>query len=59
LVRELPKGIWLIRVLFLGGLNFSIFWPLLFVSAYRLPGGVAATINALARALAPTAAQGA
>jgi probable blue pigment (indigoidine) exporter len=47
LVRELPKGIWLIRVLVLGWLNFSIFWPLLFVSAYRLPGGVAATINAL------------
>jgi probable blue pigment (indigoidine) exporter len=47
LAPEVPKGIWLIRVLVLGGLNFSIFWPLLFVSAYRLPGGVAATINAL------------
>jgi probable blue pigment (indigoidine) exporter len=46
-VRRLPKGIWLLRVFILGGLNFSIFWPLLFVSAYRLPGGVAATVNAL------------
>ena len=45
-VRELPKGVWLFRVLVLGGLNFSLFWSLLFVSAYRLPGGVAATINA-------------
>jgi probable blue pigment (indigoidine) exporter len=46
-VRELPKGIWLLRVFVLGGLNFSLFWSLLFVSAYRLPGGVAATVNAL------------
>jgi probable blue pigment (indigoidine) exporter len=44
--RELPRGIWLLRVLVLGALNFSIFWSLLFVSAYRLPGGVAATLNA-------------
>ena len=34
-------------VLILGGLNFSLFWWLLFISAYRLPGGVAATVNAL------------
>ena len=46
-VRELPKGVWLFRVLILGGLNFSLFWWLLFISAYRLPGGVAATVNAL------------
>jgi probable blue pigment (indigoidine) exporter len=46
-VRELPKGVWLSRVLVLGGLNFSLFWSLLFVSAYRLPGGLAATVNAL------------
>src|SRR5579871_1876622 len=44
-VRELPKGVWLFRVLVLGGLNFSLFWWLLFISAYRLPGGVAATVN--------------
>jgi probable blue pigment (indigoidine) exporter len=46
-VRQLPRGIWLLRVFILGGLNFSIFWSLLFVSAYRLPGGAAATVNAL------------
>lgn len=31
----------------LGALNFSIFWSMLFVSAYRLPGGVAATLGAV------------
>lgn len=31
----------------LGGLNFSVFWALLFVAAYRLPGGVAATVGAV------------
>jgi len=46
-VRELPRGIWIPRVFTLGALNFSIFWSLLFVSAYRLPGGMAATLNAL------------
>jgi probable blue pigment (indigoidine) exporter len=46
-VHELPKGVWLFRVLVLGGLNFSLFWWLIFVSAYRLPGGVAATVNAV------------
>ena len=47
LVRQLPFGIWWLRVAILGGLNFSIFWALLFVSAYRLPGGVAATVGAI------------
>jgi probable blue pigment (indigoidine) exporter len=28
-------------------LNFSVFWALLFVAAYRLPGGVAATLGAV------------
>jgi probable blue pigment (indigoidine) exporter len=46
-VRRLPRGIWILRVFILGGLNFSIFWSLIFVSAYRLPGGVAATVIAL------------
>ena len=31
----------------MGALNFSIFWGLLFVAAYRLPGGVAATLGAV------------
>ena len=47
LVRELPKGIWWIRVFILGALNFSIFLSMLFISAYRLPGGVAATLGAI------------
>ena len=47
IVRELPSGIWWLRVFALGALNFSIFWGLLFVSAYRLPGSVAATIGAV------------
>src|SRR5581483_67735 len=47
LVRRLPEGLWWGRALVLGALNFSIFWTMLFVAAYRLPGGVAATLAAL------------
>lgn len=47
LVRQLPAGAWWFKVFVLGALNFSIFWWLLFVAAYRLPGGVAATVGAL------------
>ncbi|HWK66553.1 MAG TPA: EamA family transporter [Rhizobiaceae bacterium] len=46
-VRRLPEGIWWFRVFVLGALNFSIFWSMLFVAAYRLPGGVAATVAAV------------
>ena len=46
-VRQLPSGIWWLKILLLGALNFSIFWWMLFVSAYRLPGGVAATVSAI------------
>jgi probable blue pigment (indigoidine) exporter len=35
------------RSIVLGALNFSFFWAMLFVSAYRLPGGVAATVGAI------------
>ena len=42
----LPPVSWLGRILVLGALNFTIFWSLLFVAAYRLPGGVAATLGA-------------
>ncbi|MGD1895832.1 MAG: EamA family transporter [Phormidesmis sp.] len=45
-LRKLPQGIWWIRMLILGGLNIGIFQALLFVAAYRLPGGVAATTGA-------------
>ena len=44
---KLPKGIWWIRMLILGGLNIGVFQALLFVAAYRLPGGVAATAGAI------------
>ncbi len=47
LVRRLPAGAWWPKVFVLGALNFSIFWSLLFVAAYRLPGGVAATVGAV------------
>lgn len=47
LVRQLPSGAWWPRTLLLGALNFSVFWALLFVAAYRLPGGVAATLGAM------------
>ncbi|EBA18102.1 hypothetical protein RSK20926_10304 [Roseobacter sp. SK209-2-6] len=47
LVRQLPPNRWLPRLAILGALNFSLFWVLLFVSAYRLPGGVAATLGAV------------
>lgn len=46
IVRRLPGREWLGKVFLLGALNFSIFWALLFVAAYRLPGGVAATVGA-------------
>ncbi|MBN9046685.1 MAG: EamA family transporter [Rhizobiales bacterium] len=47
IVRQLPSGIWWLRIFTLGALNFSIFWSMLFISAYRLPGGVAATLGAV------------
>ncbi|MGG4607165.1 EamA family transporter [Providencia sp. Me31A] len=46
-LRKLPQGIWWLRVVILGALNFSVFWWLLFIAAYRLPGGVAATVGAV------------
>jgi probable blue pigment (indigoidine) exporter len=44
MVRQLPKGIWWLRAFVLGALNISIFLSMLFVAAYRLPGGVAGTV---------------
>lgn len=46
-VRKLPYGIWWQRTFILGALNFAFFWVMLFVSSYRLPGGVAATVGAV------------
>ncbi|NBE92129.1 EamA family transporter [Nonomuraea sp. KC401] len=45
--RRLPEGIWWWRALVLGALNIGVFFALLFVGAYRLPGGVAATVGAI------------
>lgn len=45
--RQLPTGVWWPRVFLLGALNFSFFWWMLFIAAYSLPGGVAATVGAI------------
>lgn len=45
--RELPSGSWWWRTAVLGALNIGVFQVLLFVAAYRLPGGVAATAGAV------------
>ncbi len=45
--RRLPRGDWWWRATLLGALNIGAFLALLFVAAYRLPGGVAATIGAI------------
>lgn len=42
--RQMPPKAWLGRTALLGALNFAIFWSMLFITAYRLPGGVAATL---------------
>ena len=44
--RRLPTGIWWLRAFVLGGLNIAFFLTMLFIAAYRLPGGVAATVAA-------------
>ena len=47
ITRTLPRGSWWWRSLVLGTLNIGAFNALLFVGAYRLPGGVAATVGAI------------
>jgi probable blue pigment (indigoidine) exporter len=47
IVRQLPKGEWWWKSALLGAFNFTIFQTMLFISAYRLPGGVAATVGAI------------
>jgi probable blue pigment (indigoidine) exporter len=44
--RRLPRGIWWWRVVVLGLLNFGFWFPLLYIAAYRLPGGISATVAA-------------
>lgn len=46
-VRTLPRGRWWGRAAALGVLNIGAFFPLLFLAAYRLPGGVAAVLGSV------------
>lgn len=46
--RRLPTGIWWWRALVLGVCNIALFFPLIFLAAYHLPGGLAATVQAAA-----------
>ncbi|TQM29458.1 DMT family transporter [Nocardia bhagyanarayanae] len=48
LTRTLPRGMWVSRAAALGVLNIGAFFPLLFLAAYRLPGGVAGVLGAVA-----------
>lgn len=45
--RRLPRGAWWWKTFALGTLNIGAFFALLFFAAYRLPGGVAATLGAV------------
>ncbi|MCP3800638.1 EamA family transporter [Allokutzneria sp. A3M-2-11 16] len=47
ITRRLPSGSWWWRAAVLGTLNIGAFLALLFIAAYRLPGGIAATVGAL------------
>ena len=46
-MRRLPAGRDWVRVLILSALNIGVFQALLFVAAYRLPGGLAAVVGAI------------
>ncbi|MEU3250217.1 EamA family transporter [Streptomyces sp. NPDC006997] len=47
LARVLPRGAWWWRSAVLGALNIGAFFPLLFLAAYRLPGGMAAVVGSV------------
>ena len=47
LCRRLPQGQWWWKSWVLGVLNIGAFFALLFIAAYRLPGGVAATVGGI------------
>ncbi|MFJ7772167.1 EamA family transporter [Streptomyces sp. NPDC097107] len=47
LARVLPRGAWWWKAAVLGALNIGAFFPLLFLSAYRLPGGMAAAVGSV------------
>lgn len=44
--RRRPHGIWWWRALALGVCNIGLFFPLIFLAAFHLPGGLAATLQA-------------
>lgn len=50
--RKLPQGEWIWKAGVLGVLNIGAFFPLLFLAAYRLPGGVAGVLGAAAPLIA-------
>lgn len=47
ITRVRPTGSWWAKAAVLGTLNIGAFFALLFVAAFRLPGGVAATMGAV------------
>ncbi|MET7593772.1 EamA family transporter [Streptomyces sp. NPDC005481] len=47
LARVLPRRAWWWKSAVLGALNIGAFFPLLFLSAYRLPGGMAAVVGSV------------
>ncbi|MFF4626920.1 MULTISPECIES: EamA family transporter [Streptomyces] len=47
LARVLPRGVWWGKAAVLGALNIGAFFPLLFLAAYRLPGGMAAVVGSV------------
>lgn len=47
LARRMPQGAWWWKAWVLGVLNIGAFFALLFIAAYRLPGGVAAVVGGI------------
>lgn len=47
ITRTLPRGDWWWKSAVLGALNIGAFFPLLFLAAYRLPGGIAAVVGSV------------
>lgn len=47
ITRTRPTGNWWLKAAVLGGLNIGGFFALLFFAAFRLPGGVAATLGSV------------
>ena len=52
ITRSRPQGTWWLKAALLGILNIGGFFALLFLAAFRLPGGVAGTLGAIQPLLA-------